>query len=89
MMFIQVTLLKWPCCFCYSLNDVDCNDKKYYSFTITIHFLNNELGDSCKHKYISKVWSDIYTQTKVKQHHIFFGDIVMKVAERNLWLMEI
>ena len=31
----------------------------------------------------------IYTQTKVKQHHIFFGDTVLKVAERNKWVMEI
>ena len=31
----------------------------------------------------------IYTQTKVKQHHIFFGDTVLEVEERNIWVMEI
>ena len=31
----------------------------------------------------------LYTQTKVKQHHIFFGDTVLEVAERNMWVMEI
>ena len=31
----------------------------------------------------------IYTQTKVKQRHIFFGDTVLEVAERNMWVMEI
>ena len=29
-----------------------------------------------------------YTQTKVKQHHVF-GDTVLEVAERKLWVMEI
>ena len=28
----------------------------------------------------------IYTQTKVKQHHIFFGDTVLEVAEWNMWV---
>ena len=32
---------------------------------------------------------NLYTQTKVKQHHIFFGDTVLEVAERNTWVMEI
>ena len=32
---------------------------------------------------------DIYTQTKVKQHKIFFGDTVLEVAEGNMWVMEI
>ena len=31
----------------------------------------------------------VYTQTKVKQHHIFFGDTVLEVAERNMRVMEI
>ena len=31
----------------------------------------------------------IYTQTKVKQQHIFFWDTVLEVAERNMWVMEI
>ena len=31
----------------------------------------------------------IYTQTKVKQHHIFFGDTVLENAERNMLVMEI
>ena len=31
----------------------------------------------------------IYTQTKVKQHHIFFGDTVLEAAERNMLVMEI
>ena len=31
----------------------------------------------------------IYTQTKVKQHNIFFGDNVLEVAKRNIWVMEI
>ena len=31
----------------------------------------------------------LYTQTKVKQHHIFFEDTVFEVAERNMWVMEI
>ena len=31
----------------------------------------------------------ICTQTKVKQHHIFFGDTVLEVVERNTWVMEI
>ena len=31
----------------------------------------------------------IYTQTKVKQQHIFFGDTVLEVAERNMLVMEI
>ena len=31
----------------------------------------------------------IYTQTKVKQHHFFFGDAVLEVAERNMRVMEI
>ena len=31
----------------------------------------------------------IYTQTKVKQHNIFFGDTVLEVAERNIRVMEI
>ena len=36
------------------------------------------------------VWlKNIYTQTKVKQYHIFFGDNVLEVAERNVWVMEI
>ena len=29
------------------------------------------------------------TQTKVKHHHIFFGDTALEVAERNMWVMEI
>ena len=28
----------------------------------------------------------IYTQTKVKQHHILFRDTVLEVAERNMWV---
>ena len=32
---------------------------------------------------------NIYTQTKVKQRHVFFGDTVLEVAERNMWVMEI
>ena len=42
--------------------------------------------------YVGKeIWSShkIYTQTKVKQHHIFFGETVLEVAERNMWVMEI
>ena len=31
----------------------------------------------------------LYTQTKVKQHHIVFGDTVLKVTERKMWVMEI
>ena len=31
----------------------------------------------------------IYTQTKVKQRHIFFGDTVLEVAERNMRVMGI
>ena len=31
----------------------------------------------------------IYTQTKVKQHHILFGETVLEVAERNMWVMKI
>ena len=31
----------------------------------------------------------IYTQTKDKQHHIFFGDTVLEVAEQNMRVMEI
>ena len=38
---------------------------------------------------LSYTGSIIYTQTKVKQHHIFFGDTVLEVAERNMLVIEI
>ena len=34
-------------------------------------------------------WTHIYTQTKVKQHHFFFGDTVLEVEEGNIWVKEI
>ena len=39
--------------------------------------------------YLQDTSYNIYTQTKVKQHYIFFGDTVLEVAERKMWVMEI
>ena len=42
----------------------------------------------CYTRFTSLIY-EIYIQTKVKQHHIFFGDTVLEVAERNMWVIEI
>ena len=40
-------------------------------------------------KYFVNTTDYIYTHTKVKQHHIVFGDTVWEVAEWNMWVTEI
>ena len=39
--------------------------------------------------WVSSVPQNMYTQTKVKQYHILFGETVLKVAERKMLVMEI
>ena len=46
--------------------------------------------DLYRHRYgCTMLYCFINTQTKVKQHHVFFGDFVLDVAERNMWVIEI
>ena len=46
-------------------------------------------ADETMHKILPETPRRLYAQTKVKQHHIFFGDTVLEVAERNMRVMEI
>ena len=62
----------------------------YYIYYTKNHIINVPIFDYVLNNHMIRAsYSHVYTQTKVKQHHIFFADTVLEVAARNTWVMEI